>query len=71
MTASQLQILDSIAHRVADLFSNGMDIMEATKQALIEQSNLCEEMAEQKTDRSKTAKDVITKAVYVSAILKN
>lgn len=54
----------SIEERAAKLMLNGMDAIEAVKQAIIEEHNFISEMIEQKTERSKKAKEQICKNVY-------
>ena len=54
----------SIEERAINLMLNGVDAIEAVKQAIIEEQKLIEEMIAQKTERSIEAKKNICKNVY-------
>jgi hypothetical protein len=57
-------ISKSVEERAINLIINGVDAIEAVKQAIIEEQNLIEEMIAQNTERSKQAKKQICKNVY-------
>lgn len=57
-------ITETIEKRALILIENGIDILEAVKQAIIEENKLISEMIQQKTQRSKQAKKQICKNVY-------
>ena len=57
-------ISKSVEERAINLIINGVDPIEAVKQAIIEEQNLIEEMIAQNTERSKQAKNQICKNVY-------
>jgi hypothetical protein len=54
----------SIEERTINLMINGMDAIEAVKQAIIEEQKFIEEMIAQQTERSVKAKNQICKNVY-------
>jgi hypothetical protein len=54
----------SIEERAIKLMINGMDAIEAVKQAIIEEQKFIEEMIAQQTERSVKAKNQICKNVY-------
>lgn len=54
----------SVEERAIKLMLNGVDAIEAVKQAIIEEQKLIEEMIAQKTERSIQAKKTICKNVY-------
>ena len=54
----------SIEERAINLVINGINPIEAVKQAIIEENKLISEMIEQRTERSKKAKATICKNVY-------
>jgi hypothetical protein len=54
----------SIEERTINLMINGMDAIEAVKQAIIEEQKFIEEMITQQTERSVKAKNQICKNVY-------
>ncbi len=54
----------SIEKRAFNLIQNGVEVLEAVKQAIIEENKLISEMLEQTTERSKKAKNTICKNVY-------
>ena len=54
----------SIEERAINLIINGVDSIEAVKQAIIEEQKLIEEMIAQNTERSIQAKKTICKNVY-------
>jgi hypothetical protein len=54
----------SVEERAINLILNGVDAIEAIKQAIIEEQKLIEEMIAQNTERSKQAKKQICKNVY-------
>jgi hypothetical protein len=54
----------SIEERAINLMINGMDAIEAVKQAIIEEQKFIEEMIAQQTERSVKAKNQICKNVY-------
>lgn len=58
------QLTKSVEERAINLMINGMDAIEAVKQAIIEEQKLIEEMIAQNTERSKQAKKQICKNVY-------
>jgi hypothetical protein len=58
------QLTKSVEERVINLMINGMDAIEAVKQAIIEEQKLIEEMIAQNTERSVKAKQTICKNVY-------
>ena len=57
-------ISKSVEERAINLIINGVDPIEAVKQAIIEEQKLIEEMIAQNTERSKQAKKQICKNVY-------
>ena len=54
----------SVEQRAINLIIAGVDPIDAVKQALTQDTQLCEEMIAQATDRSKKAKTQICKNVY-------
>ena len=54
----------SIEERTINLMINGMDAIQAVKQAIIEEQKFIEEMIAQQTERSVKAKNQICKNVY-------
>lgn len=54
----------SIEERAFNLIQNGVEVLEAVKQAIIEENKFIYEMLEQTTERSKKAKNTICKNVY-------
>lgn len=54
----------SVEERAINLMLNGVDAIEAVKQAIIEEQKLIEEMIAQNTERSVKAKKTICKNVY-------
>jgi len=54
----------SVEERAIQLIINGIDTLEAIKQAINEEQDLIEEMIAQNTERSKKAKNTICKNVY-------
>ena len=54
----------SVEERAINLMLNGVDAIEAVKQAIIEEQKLIEEMIAQNTERSIQAKKTICKNVY-------
>jgi hypothetical protein len=58
------QLTKSVEERAINLMINGMDAIEAVKQAIIEEQKLIEEMIAQNTERSVKAKQTICKNVY-------
>jgi hypothetical protein len=54
----------SIEERAFNLIQNGVEVLEAVKQAIIEENKFISEMLEQTTERSKKAKNTICKNVY-------
>lgn len=54
----------SIEERALNLIQNGVEVLEAVKQAINEENKLIEEMIAQRTKRSKQAKVQICKNVY-------
>lgn len=54
----------SVENRALNLIEQGVEILEAVKQAVQEEQNLISEMIEQKTERSQKAKTQICKNVY-------
>jgi hypothetical protein len=54
----------SVEERAINLIINGVDAIEAIKQAIIEEQKLIEEMIAQNTERSIQAKKTICKNVY-------
>jgi hypothetical protein len=54
----------SIEERAIKLMINGIDAIEAVKQAIIEEQKFIEEMIAQQTERSVKAKNQICKNVY-------
>jgi hypothetical protein len=54
----------SIEERTINLMINGMDAIEAVKQAIIEEQKFIEEMIAQQTERSVKSKNQICKNVY-------
>lgn len=54
----------SIEERAINLMLNGVEAIEAVKQAIIEEQKLIEEMIAQNTERSKKAKETICKNTY-------
>jgi hypothetical protein len=54
----------SIEERTINLMINGMDAIEAVKQAIQEEQKFIEEMIAQQTERSVKAKNQICKNVY-------
>ena len=54
----------SIEERAIKLVINGIDAIEAVKQAIIEEQKFIEEMIAQQTERSVKAKNQICKNVY-------
>jgi hypothetical protein len=57
-------ISKSVEERAINLIINGVDAIEAVKQAIIEEQKLIEEMIAQQTERSVKAKNQICKNVY-------
>ena len=57
-------ISKSVEERAINLIINGVDPIEAVKQAINEEQNLIEEIIAQNTERSKQAKKQICKNVY-------
>jgi len=58
------QLTKSVEERAINLIINGMDAIEAVKQAIIEEQKLIEELIAQNTERSVKAKKTICKNVY-------
>ena len=54
----------SIEERAFNLIQNGVEVLEAVKQAIIEENKLISEMLEQTTERSKKAKATICKNTF-------
>ena len=54
----------SVEERAINLIINGVDAIEAVKQAILEEQKLIEEMIAQNTERSIQAKKTICKNVY-------
>ncbi len=55
----------SVEKRALDLIlEQGLDIIEAVKQALVEDTNFASEMIEQRSERAKEAKEVVFNRVY-------
>jgi hypothetical protein len=54
----------SVEERAINLMLNGVDAIQAVKQAIIEEQKLIEEMIAQNTERSVKAKKTICKNVY-------
>ena len=54
----------SIEERALNLIQNGVEIIEAVKQAIQEENKLISEMLEQKTNRSKKALNTMCKNTY-------
>ena len=54
----------SIEERAFNLIQNGVDVLEAVKQAIVEENKLISEMLEQQTDRSKKALNTMCKNTY-------
>jgi hypothetical protein len=54
----------SIEERAIKLIQNGVEVIEAVKQAIQEENKLIAEMLEQRTERSVKAKKQICKNVY-------
>ena len=54
----------SVEERAINLIINGVDAIEAVKQAIIEEQKLIEEMIAQNTERSIQAQKTICKNVY-------
>lgn len=54
----------SVEQRAFELIQNGVEVLEAVEQAIIEENKLISEMLEQTTERSKKAKATICKNVY-------
>jgi hypothetical protein len=65
-TVKQMETLlsKSIEERAINLMINGIDAIEAVKQAIIEEQKFIEEMIAQQTERSVKAKNQICKNVY-------
>jgi hypothetical protein len=65
-TVKQMETLlsKSIEERTINLMINGMDAIQAVKQAIIEEQKFIEEMITQQTERSVKAKNQICKNVY-------
>ena len=57
-------ISKSVEERAINLIINGVDPIEAVKQAIQEEQKLIEEMIAQQTERSVKAKNQICKNVY-------
>jgi hypothetical protein len=57
-------ISKSVEERAINLIINGVDVIEAVKQAIQEEQKLIEEMIAQQTERSVKAKNQICKNVY-------
>jgi hypothetical protein len=57
-------ISKSVEERAINLIINGVDAIEAVKQAINEEQKLIEEMIAQQTERSVKAKNQICKNVY-------
>lgn len=55
----------SIEERAILLIESGVEVIEAVKQAIIEENKFISEMLEQRTERSIKAKKQICKNVYV------
>jgi len=62
----KMTISKSIIERTSLILKSNpaMDILEATKQAIIEEQKFISEMIEQKTDRSRQALNVLRKNTY-------
>jgi len=55
----------SVEKRALELIiEKNLDIIEAVKQALVEDTNFASEMIEQRTERAKEAKEVVFNRVY-------
>ena len=54
----------SVEQRAFNLIQNGVEVLEAVKQAIIEENKLISEMLSQTTERSKKAKAKLCKNVY-------
>jgi hypothetical protein len=59
-----INISKSVEERAINLIINGVDAIEAVKQAINEEQKLIEEMIAQQTERSVKAKNQICKNVY-------
>jgi hypothetical protein len=57
-------LTQSVELRALELIKNGMDILEAVKLALTNENKFLNEMVEQRTDRSKVAKEKMCIEVY-------
>lgn len=54
----------SVEQRAFELIQNGVEVLEAVKQSVVEENKLISEMLQQTTERSKKAKATICKNVY-------
>ena len=64
---------DSITYRALELVHNNpkMDVLEAVKQAIIEENNMINELIQNKTERAKNLRNAMAKTVYTSIHLKD
>ena len=59
-----IMLSKSVEQRAFNLIQNGVEVLEAVKQAIIEENQLISEMLSQTTERSKKAKATLCKNVY-------
>jgi hypothetical protein len=65
-------ISKSLENRAVELIiNNGLNPIDALKQAIQEENALCNEMISQKTDRSVKAMDIMCKTVYGASHILN
>ena len=60
----EIMLTSTVEKRAFNLIQNGVEVLEAVKQAIIEENKFISEMLEQTTERSKKAKNTICKNVY-------
>ena len=64
-------INEQVENRAIDYILNGMDVLEAVKQAIQDENALCMEILEGTTQRAKNLKNQMCKNVYAIIHLQN
>ena len=64
-------INEQVENRAIDYILNGMDVLEAVKQAIQDENALCMEILEGRTQRAINVKNQMCKNVYAICHLKN
>jgi hypothetical protein len=64
-------INEQVENRAIDYILNGMDVLDAVKQAIQDENALCMEILQGTTERAKNVKKQMCKNVYAICHLKN